>query len=69
LSLAGAVRLAFPAREIDAGEVVELSYGRPLGARGLAGVHGAFAPDGAVVALLEERDGSARPVLVFAAAG
>jgi tRNA pseudouridine55 synthase len=69
LPLAAAVRAAFPAREVDARETRELSYGRPLAPRGIAGVHGAFAPDGAVVALLHERDGAARPVLVFAAAG
>jgi hypothetical protein len=28
-------------------------------------VHGAFAPDGSVVALLREDGGRARPVLVF----
>jgi tRNA pseudouridine55 synthase len=69
MPLAEAVRVAFPAREIDDGEAVELSYGRPLGARGLLGVHGAFRPDGADVGLLDERDGSARPVLVCAPAG
>jgi tRNA pseudouridine55 synthase len=40
-----------------------------LPARGIDGVHGAFAPDGTVIALLREVDGSARPVLVFAPAG
>ena len=67
--LAAAVRMAFPAREIEAADARELSFGRPLGARGIAGVHGAFAPDGTVIALLVERDDAARPVLVFAAAG
>jgi tRNA pseudouridine55 synthase len=69
LPLPDAVRVAFPSREIDAAEAAELSYGRPLPARGIAGVHGAFAPDGAVVALLRESDGAARPVLVFVPAG
>ncbi|MDT4919784.1 MAG: tRNA pseudouridine55 synthase [Pseudonocardiales bacterium] len=69
LPLAAAVRAAFPAREIDDRETTELSYGRPLAARGTPGVHGAFAPDGTVVALLQETDGAARPVLVFAPAG
>ncbi len=32
-------------------------------------MHGAFAPDGSVAALLREEDGRARPVLVFTAAG
>ena len=69
LPLADAVRAAFPVREIDAAETRELSFGRSLTARGIVGVHGAFAPDGSVVALLRESDGAARPVLVFAAAG
>jgi tRNA pseudouridine55 synthase len=69
LPLAVAVRAAFPAREIDEAQARELSFGRALPASGIAGVHGAFAPDGTVVALLRESDGTARPVLVFAAAG
>jgi hypothetical protein len=35
----------------------------------MSGVHAAIGPDGAVVALLREEDGRARPVVVFAAAG
>ena len=69
LPLAEAVRTAFAAREIDDAEARELSFGRPLTPRGIYGVHGAFAPDGTVVALLRETDGAARPVLVFAPAG
>ena len=57
-----------PVREIDADEARELSFGRPLAARGIAGTHGALAGDTAV-ALLCERDGRARPVLVFTASG
>jgi tRNA pseudouridine55 synthase len=69
LPLADAVRAAFPSREIDATECRELGFGRSLSPRGIAGVHGAFAPDGTVVALLRETDDAARPVLVFAPAG
>ena len=69
LPLAAAVRAAFPARDIDTAEARELSFGRALPARGIAGVHGAFTPDGSVVALLRETGDAARPVLVFAAAG
>jgi tRNA pseudouridine55 synthase len=69
LPLAAAVRAGFPAREVDAAEAGELSFGRRLPARGIGGVHGAFAPDGTVVALLEEDGETARPVLVFAPAG
>jgi tRNA pseudouridine55 synthase len=69
LPLADAVRAAFAVREIDDAEARELSFGRPLAARGIDGVHGAFSPDGTVVALLREDDGAARTVLVFAPAG
>ena len=69
LPLAEAVRTAFPAREIDVAETRELSFGRSLPATGIDGVHGAFAPDGAVIALLRESEGAARPVLVFTPAG
>ncbi|HKC28823.1 MAG TPA: tRNA pseudouridine(55) synthase TruB, partial [Jatrophihabitans sp.] len=69
LPLADAVRLAFPVREIDTAQALELSFGRQLPPAGIAGVHGALAPDGSVVALLRETDGAARPVLVFAAQG
>jgi len=69
LPLAAAVRTALPVREIEPDEVRELSFGRSLEPRGITGVHGALGPDGAAVALLEEKDGRARPVLVFTAAG
>jgi tRNA pseudouridine55 synthase len=69
LPLPDAVRAALPAREIDEDEARELSFGRSLQPRGIAGVHGAFVADGSVVALLRESEGAARPVLVFAAAG
>ncbi len=69
LPLPDAVRAAMPVREIDGDEAGELSYGRPLAARGIGGVHAALAPDGTVAALLREDDGRARPVVVFRAAG
>jgi tRNA pseudouridine55 synthase len=65
LPLPVAVRAAFPVRDVGEAEARELSFGRPLEARGITGVHGAFAPDGSVVALLREDGGRARPVLVF----
>jgi tRNA pseudouridine55 synthase len=69
LTVAEAVRIALPAREIDDAQARELSFGRALRPAGISGVHGAFAPDGSVVALLREVGDSARPVLVFAPAG
>jgi tRNA pseudouridine55 synthase len=69
LPLPDAVRLAMPVRDIDAAEARELSFGRTLAARGVAGTHAALAPDGTVAALLVEDGERARPVLVFSAAG
>lgn len=69
LPLADAVRAAMPVRQIDDDEARALSYGRTLEAQGIAGTHGAIAPDGIVAALLVEDGERAKPVLVFAAAG
>jgi len=63
-----AVRTAFPVRELDAAEALDLSHGRRLAPTGAGGVSGAFAPDGRCVALVEDRDGAARPTVVFAPA-
>jgi tRNA pseudouridine55 synthase len=69
LPLADAVRTAMPVRTIDEHEARELSFGRALDPRGLEGTHGALTADGIAVALLQERDGRAHPVLVFTPAG
>ena len=66
--LDAAVAAAFARRELDADEAVALSYGRRLAPTGVAGTVGAFAPDGRCIALVEDRDGGARPVVVFAPA-
>ncbi|NLT55818.1 MAG: tRNA pseudouridine(55) synthase TruB [Actinomycetales bacterium] len=66
LSLAEAARAAFPVRELDGEEARLLSHGRRLPALGLGdGPVAAFAPDGTLVALLGERDGTARPLVVL----
>ena len=69
LPLDEAVAASFPRRELDEGEAAALSYGKRLVATGATGTVGAFAPDGRCIALLEERDGEARPTVVFAPAG
>ena len=69
LPLADAVRAAMPVRQVDDDEARALSYGKSLELSGIAGTHGAIAPDGTVAALLVEDGGRAKPVLVFAAAG
>lgn len=68
LRLGDAVAAAFPRRELDATEAVDLSHGRRLAATGTAGAVGAFAPDGSCVALVEDAGDSARPSVVFAPA-
>ena len=67
LPLAEAVRVAMPVRDIDEDEATALSFGKALQARGINGTYAAIAGDGTVVALLQERDALAKPVLVFAA--
>jgi tRNA pseudouridine55 synthase len=69
LSLADAVAVAFARRDVDASDAAALGHGRPLPAAGLPGTYGVFDPDGRVLALVTERDGAARPVVVLAPAG
>ena len=69
LPLADAVATAFARRDVDAGAAAALAHGRPLPGAGLPGTYGVFAPDGRVLALVAERDGAARPVVVLAPAG
>jgi len=66
--LGEAVAAAFPRRDLEGHEAVELSYGRRLEPSGDDLVRGAFAPDGTCIALLQDRDFSARPLVVFAPA-
>jgi tRNA pseudouridine55 synthase len=70
VGLEEAARAAFPARELDADEARRLGHGMRLPASGRPGGPpgpvAAFAPDGTLVALIEEQGTSARPVLVLA---
>jgi tRNA pseudouridine55 synthase len=65
IPLADVVADAFPRRDVDAATARSLSHGVPLSAGGGAGPVGVFGPDGAVLALVEDRDGRARPLVVF----
>jgi tRNA pseudouridine55 synthase len=67
--LGDAVAASFPRRELTEDEAVALSFGKKLAPTGSAGPHGAFAPDGRCIALVEDRDDVARPTVVFAPAG
>ncbi len=65
IPLADVVAAAFPRRDVDAATADTLSHGVPLPAGGEAGPVGVFGPDGTVLALVEDRDGRARPLVVF----
>ncbi len=73
LPLTDAARAAFVVRELTEPEARALSYGQGIACDDVAGTPAApvaaVAPDGTLVALLADRDGKARPVLVLAAAG
>ena len=70
LPAADAARAAFPVRELTADEATALSYGKRLASAGdVDGPVAALGPDGTLVALLTERSGTARPLLVLAPAG
>ena len=66
LDLAAAARRCLPHREVSAEEARALSHGASLPAMGRTEPYAVFAPDGALVAVVVERDGRARPEAVFA---
>lgn len=70
MPLADAARALFPVRDLTAEEVRELGFGRRLTTSGpeLLQTQAAIAPDGTLVALLEDDGERARPLLVFAPA-
>ena len=66
IPLAEAAAAAFPVRPLTGPEADSLSHGASLSAAGAGpGPVAALAPDGTLVALVEERDGRARPLAVF----
>ena len=66
LPLAQAAAAAFPVRELTAEEARSLSHGGRLpGLGGETGPVAAFAPDGTLIALVQEKEGAARPLAVF----
>jgi tRNA pseudouridine55 synthase len=68
LPLDEAVAVAFPRRDADPTEAADVAHGRALPAAGVDGIQGVFDPDGHVLALVRDRDGHARPVVVLAPA-
>jgi tRNA pseudouridine55 synthase len=69
LPVADAARAAFPVRELTEEEAARLAHGQRLQAVGAGeGPVGAFAPDGRLVALVEESGPTAKPLVVLAPA-
>ncbi|MGW5259395.1 tRNA pseudouridine(55) synthase TruB [Microbispora sp. NPDC004025] len=67
MPMADAVAAAFPRRDVGEDEARLVAHGGRLRAAGLGpGPIGVFGPDGALLALAEERGGTARPLVVFA---
>ncbi|GGK27752.1 tRNA pseudouridine synthase B [Pilimelia terevasa] len=68
--MAAAARRFLPAREVTAQEARVLSHGGPLEPAEVPvdGPYAAIGPDGALLAVLRDRQGRARPEVVFAAA-
>lgn len=64
--LAAAVRRSFPEVSVDTETARALGHGQRVAARGVPGVYGVFDPEGAPVALVEDLDGQARPIVGFA---
>jgi tRNA pseudouridine55 synthase len=66
IPLAQAAAAAFPVRALTEAEADALSHGASLGATGTGnGPVAALSPDGVLIALVEEREGRARPLAVF----
>jgi tRNA pseudouridine55 synthase len=69
LDVADAARAAFPARELTEDEARRLGHGQRLQAVGAGnGPVAAFAPDGRLVAIVEESGPTARPLVVMSPA-
>lgn len=66
VSLADALAAAFPRRDLEDAAARTVTHGGRLPPAGLAGPYGVFGPDGRPLALVEERGGAARPLVVFA---
>lgn len=64
-SLDEAALLAFPRRDLTDAEAEDARHGRPLAPAGTTGTYAATAPDGAVIALLEDGPNRTRSVVVL----
>ncbi|WP_041318208.1 tRNA pseudouridine(55) synthase TruB [Mycolicibacter sinensis] len=64
-SLDEACLQTFPRRALSADEALDVSHGRPLTPAGIDGVYAAAAPDGRVIALLEDSGKRTKSVVVI----
>jgi tRNA pseudouridine55 synthase len=66
LAMGEAVAAVFPRRDVSADDARKVAHGGRLPAAGLGpGPVGVFAPDGTLLALVEEQGGLAKPLAVF----
>jgi tRNA pseudouridine55 synthase len=65
LPLTAAAQRFFPRRDAAADEARVLAHGGPLASVGIEGPYAVFDPAGAVLAIVSERDGRARPEIVL----
>jgi len=68
LDLADVARATFPVREIALDEKLELSFGRTLSANSDNQIYAGISGANELIALLQNVDGKAKPIAVFAAA-
>ena len=68
LDLADVARATFPVREIALDEKLELSFGRTLSANTDNQIYAGISAANELIALLQNVDGRAKPIAVFAAA-
>ncbi|BBY79060.1 tRNA pseudouridine(55) synthase TruB [Mycolicibacterium pulveris] len=64
-SLDEACLLSFPRRDLTAEEAESASHGRALAPAGIEGIYAATAPDGHVIALLQDRSARTKSVVVL----
>ena len=68
LDLADVARATFPVREIALDEKLELSFGRTLSPNADGQIYAGISAANELIALLQNVDGKAKPIAVFAAA-
>ena len=64
-TLDDACLLAFPRRDLSAEQTVDVGHGRALEPAGIDGIYAAVAPDGRVMALLEDAGNRTKSVVVL----